>query len=45
MLRRRLEEAVADVAEGRNPPNLIFDENAPPLESRAHGYIPYPYRP
>lgn len=32
MLRRRLEEAVRDVAEGRDPPNVSFDEDAPPIE-------------
>jgi hypothetical protein len=41
MIRRRLEEAVRDVAEGRDPPGLVFDENAPPIETRGHGFIPY----
>lgn len=40
-LRMRLEGAVKDVAEGRNPPGLIFNENAEPLEISAHGVIPY----
>ena len=41
MLRRRLEEAVRDVAEGRDPPNLVFSEDAPPLQTVAHTLIPY----
>lgn len=40
-LRMRLEGAVKDVVEGRNPPGLIFDKNAPPLEISAHGVLPY----
>ena len=41
MLRRRLEEAVRDVSEGRDAPGVSFDENAPPAESAAHTFIPY----
>lgn len=41
-LRRRLEEAVRDVAEGRDPSGLQFDENAAPLQTASHGMIPYP---
>ena len=40
-LRMRLENAVKDVSEGRNPPGLIFDKNAEPLKVSAHGVIPY----
>jgi nitrite reductase/ring-hydroxylating ferredoxin subunit len=40
-LRRRLEEAVRDVAEGRDPVGVSFDRNAPPLQVEAHGMIPY----
>ncbi|MGO9454517.1 MAG: Rieske 2Fe-2S domain-containing protein [Candidatus Binataceae bacterium] len=35
MLRRRLEEAVQDVAEGRDPVGVNFDADAPPLETAA----------
>lgn len=41
MLRRRLEEAVRDVAEGRNPPGLVLDPNAPPLQTEGHPFRPY----
>lgn len=41
MLRRRLEDAVRDVAEGRDPPGISFDEDAPPLVIAAHGMQPY----
>jgi len=41
MLRRRLEEAVRDVAEGRNPVGVNFSKEAPPLQISAHGMIPY----
>lgn len=41
MLRRRLEEAVRDVAEGRDPVGVYFDENAPPLEVASHGFVEY----
>jgi phenylpropionate dioxygenase-like ring-hydroxylating dioxygenase large terminal subunit len=35
MLRRRLEEAVEDVAAGRDPVRVSFDPDAPPLETVA----------
>jgi hypothetical protein len=35
MLRRRLEEAVDDVAAGRDPVRVSFDPDAPPLETVA----------
>lgn len=41
MLRRRLEEAVRGVAEGRDPPGVTFDKNSSPLVTVAHGFIPY----
>jgi hypothetical protein len=41
MLRRRLEEAVRDVAEGRDPVGVTFDKNSPPVQIAAHGMIPY----
>lgn len=40
-LRMRLEGAVKDVAEGRNPPGVIFDKDAAWLQISAHGVIPY----
>lgn len=39
MLRRRLEEAVRDVAEGRDPVGVSFDTNAPPFEVSSHGFV------
>lgn len=42
MLRRRLGEAVRDVAEGRDPPNISFDERAPPIDTSYLGIVPYP---
>lgn len=41
MLRRRLEEAVRDVAEGRDPPNVSFDEDAPPIDVSDAAIVPY----
>jgi hypothetical protein len=41
MLRRRLEEAVREVAEGRDPVGISFGKEAPPLQVAAHGMIPY----
>lgn len=38
MLRRRLEEAVRDVADGHDPVGVYFDENMPPLEVSSHGF-------
>lgn len=40
LLRRRLEEAVRDVQEGRDPPVVSFDEDAPPLEIQGHSFKP-----
>lgn len=39
MLRRRLEEAVRDVAEGRDPVGVSFDREAPPVEAASHGFM------
>ena len=39
MLRRRLEEAVRDVAEGRDPVGVYFDEDMPPLDVASHGFV------
>lgn len=41
MLRRRLEEAVKEVAEGKDPVGIYFDENAPPLEVEGHAFVPH----
>jgi nitrite reductase/ring-hydroxylating ferredoxin subunit len=41
MLRRRLSEATRDVQEGRDPPGVQLDPDAPPLRIAAHGMIPY----
>lgn len=35
LLRRRLEDAVRDVEEGRDPPGVSFDPNEPPRETAA----------
>lgn len=40
LLRRRLAEATRDVAEGRDPPGVYFDPDAPPLVSRAIHLMP-----
>lgn len=40
MIRRRLMEAVRDVAEGRDPPGLIYDPAAPPLVSSGSQLVP-----
>lgn len=41
MLRRRLEEAVRDVQEGRDPPGVSFNQDAPPRQTRGHKVMPY----
>lgn len=40
MLRRRLEEAIDDVAAGRDPVRVTFDPDAPPLETVAYALRP-----
>ncbi|WP_313802292.1 Rieske 2Fe-2S domain-containing protein [Sphingobium sp.] len=41
LLRRRLEEAVRDVQEGRDPVGVQFEADAPPLRIGAHDMIPW----
>lgn len=41
MLRRRLQEAVKDVAEGRDPVGVSFDPDAPPVEVEGHHFVPH----
>lgn len=41
MLRRRLEEAVRDVADGRDPVGVSFDHDGPAMEVEGHGFVPH----
>lgn len=45
MLRRRLEEAVRDVAAGKDPIGINFDPDAPPVEVEAHFLNPMQLQP